>query len=371
MTKRIQICFILTCVTTVVSQAASSLSFTDKKFSAGTSPADVELADFNGDGALDIAVVNAAGTTGVTVLLDGALTTPVFTALPLGSARFTTGDFNGDGKQDIVILNDASQTITFLMGNGNGTFTAGTPFAAGNVPYAVVAGDFNRDGKLDIAVTVFGANLNGVQVFLGNGDGTFQAPLDLVMTTGGGDANSLAVGDFNNDGIPDLAVTVISPNFVQIALGNGDGTFSLAGTADFPDRQEPTGIVVADFNGDGYRDVAVVTLNGGVYVVEGNGGGMLGTPVSYPLASPTTSGISLGDFNHDGIVDLAISCGTTTGEASVLLGNGDGTFQATQNFAVGNTPNSIATGTLKKGYGPGLVMATSGAVSVLYDTTIK
>jgi hypothetical protein len=351
--------------------AAGNVTFASKKFAAGSSPANVELADFNGDGAADVAVANVAGTTGITVLLDGALATPIFTSLPLGSNRFITGDFNGDGKQDVVILNVSSDSITTLLGNGDGTFAVGTPFKAGDVPYDVVAADFNGDGKLDIAVTVFGSQLTAVQVFLGNGDGTFQAPLDLAISTGGGNTNVLAVGDFNKDGIPDLAITVFSPNFVQIALGNGDGTFTLAGTADFPPRQGPEGIAVADFNGDGKLDVAIPTLNGGVYVVLGNGDGTLQTPVAYPVASTTTSGISLGDFNKDGKIDLAVSCGTTTGEVSVLLGNGDGTFQTAQNFAVGSSPNSIATGGLNKTYTPDLVVANSGSVSILYDTTKK
>ena len=352
------------------SLSAATISFTTKKLAAGSSPTAVQVADFNGDGAPDIAVANFTSPYGVTVLLDGALGTQKFTPLSIGVDRFTTGDFNRDGHTDIVMLNVFSDTLTFLQGNGDGTFTPGTPFVAGDVPYGVVTGDFNGDGIADLAVSIFGSAFNGVQVFLGNGDGTFQAPINLTINTRGGDTNSLATGDFNGDGFLDLAVTVSSSDFIQIALGNGDGTFTLGSTITLPQRNGPEGIVVADFNKDARSDIAVVTLNGGVFVALGHGDGTFGTPAQYPVASPTTSGISIGDFNLDGKTDIAVSEGTSAGEISILPGNGDGTFGAAVNFAAGGkTPNSIVTTHLNKDNKPDLVVATNASVSVLYNTT--
>lgn len=352
-----------------VSLPAATLSFTAKKLAAGSSPVAVHAADFNGDGAPDIAVTNFINPYGVTVLLNGALATQKFTPLSIGVDQFTTGDFNGDGHQDIVILNVFSDTVTFLAGKGDGTFTPATPIATADVPFDIVAGDFNKDGKLDVAVSVFGSVFNGVQVYLGNGDGTFQAPLNLVFNTEGGNPNVLAAGDLNGDGILDLAIAVSSSNFVQIGLGNGDGTFTLGGTITLPNQDGPEGIVIANFNTGTREDIAVVTLNGGVFVALGNGKGQFAKPVQYSLPSSTTSGIVVGDFNLDGKLDIAVSDGTSSGQVTILPGAGAGAFGAAVSFAAGNTPNSIATAHFTKSGGPDLVVADTSNLMVLYNTT--
>ena len=237
-----------------------------------------------------------------------------------------TADFNGDGKLDMVVVNSISSNISVLLGNGNGTFQAAVNFPAGENPVSVAVGDFNGDGKLDLAVT----NANSVSILLGNGDGTFQAPVNY---TAGSGATSVAVGDFNGDGKLDMAVANIVSGNVSVLLGNGDGTFRTA--VDYGVGSSPTSVAVGDFNGDGKLDLAVANADnvaiGNVSILLGNGDGTFQTAVNYPTEANSAS-VAVADFNGDGKLDLAVANGGTgnfsVGTVSILLGNGDGTFQA-------------------------------------------
>ncbi len=133
-----------------------------------------------------------------------------------------TGDFNGDGKLDLVSTDGADNTVSILLGNGDGTLPRLLllAYSAGTFPIAVATGDFNGDGKLDLAVT--DASANAVSILLGNGNGTFQAPVDY---TTGRDPQAVFVADFNGDGKLDLAVGNLEDNSVSILLGNGNGVF--------------------------------------------------------------------------------------------------------------------------------------------------
>ena len=143
-------------------------------------------------------------------------------------------DVNLDGKLDLVIANTTSgsttgQTVTVLMGNGDGSFRAPVSYATGTSPYAVVVADFNGDGKPDLAVANGGSNT--VSILRGNGDGTFAAAVNYAT---GSYPDGLAIGDFNGDGKLDLAVVNDYSSNVSIFLGNGDGTFGAA--TNFRDR---------------------------------------------------------------------------------------------------------------------------------------
>ena len=256
-------------------------------------------------------------------------------------------DMNGDGIPDLVVGSvDAfpygNGTLSIMLGNGDGSFQPPQNFPAGLGLNCLAVGDWNGDGKIDVVTANFA--LAGpvenpvvlekdVRVFLGNGDGTVQAgqtyPVPLAIYDG------VAVGDFNGDGVPDLAVGNSETSTVSILLGNGDGTFQ-------PTRHYATGVgdsgsvVAGDFNGDGILDLALVGADprnqGSVSILLGNGDGTFQRASQYALDFIALA-IAVGDFNRDGILDLAVS---SDAGLTVLLGNGDGTFQAAQDYAAGD-----------------------------------
>jgi hypothetical protein len=259
----------------------------------------------------------------------------ITSALATGTnpSSVATEDFNGDGKLDMVVTNGGSNDISILLGNGDGAFQAAVNYPAGTNPNSVAVGDFNGDGKLDIAVANHGSN--DVSVFLGKGDGTFQA---AVSYPAGTNPESVAAGDFNGDGKLDVAVANFGSLNVSVLLGNGDGTFQTA--VDYGTGSNPSSVAVGDFNGDGKLDLAVANANssgngsGNVSVLLGNGDGTFQAAVNYS-AGTNPSSIAVGDFNGDGKQDLAVANADIfnfgVSGISILLGNGDGTFKTAVN----------------------------------------
>jgi len=312
-------------------------------YGAALFPYSVAVADFNGDGKADLAVANAHSDS-VSVMLgngDGTFQTEVPYTVGNAPQSVVAGDVDGDGIVDLVVVNTGDSTVEVLLGNGNGTFHAGGTFTVQANPLDVVIGDFNLDGKLDLAVAN-GPNSAGVSILLGNGDGTFHA---FTASPAGTNANSLAVGDFNGDGKPDLAVTDLINNDVNVLLGNGDGTFHAATSSPFMVDSGPTSIAVGDFNGDGKPDLAVANgTSNDVSVLLGNGDGSFQTAVNYAIGSSTQPvSLATGDFNGDGILDLAVA-NHLANTASVLLGNSNGTFQAAAGYGASFFPQAIAVG---------------------------
>ena len=256
-----------------------------------------------------------------------------------------TGDLNNDGEIDVAVSN-SDGTLSVLLGRGDGTFRPERTYKTdpNGTPYAIAIGDFNGDGNPDLVVTnsVAGSS-DTVSILLGNGDGSFQNQQTYSVGFGG---QAVAVGDFNNDGNTDLAVANNRDNTVSLLLGNGDGTFQSQIT--YPVGNQPSSISTADFNLDGNADL-VVTNSGdaSVSVIMGNGDGTFQPQVTYATGNYPV-GVAVGDFNGDGNADLAVVNGDDS-TVSVLLGNGEGTFRPQVTYATGNYPVGVAVGGLQWG----------------------
>ena len=336
--------------TAPVAPGSGSLIFTNSSNSiTGKGPQSVATGDFNGDGILDMAVTNSLGNT-VTILLgngDGTFTatqnSPATGNKPMG---VVAGDFNGDGILDLAVANSLGNTVTILLGNGDGTFTAAADSPnTGSSPTYIAAGDFNGDGKLDLAVVNSTGSGSSMTILLGNGDGTFTAMPDSPAN--GYALGAVVVGDFNRDGNLDLAVED-QTGTLMILLGRGDGTFNFFwNTPNQPFVYGAQNLVSADFNGDGNLDLAVVNTNENtVSILLGNGDGTFTATPNSSATGASPNSIAVGDFNGDGNLDLAISvAGGDVTPITILLGNGDGTFAAAQNIPPRATcPISVAAG---------------------------
>jgi uncharacterized protein (TIGR03437 family) len=312
-------------------------------------------------------VANAlSGSNDISVLLgngDGTFQTAVSYPADSGPVALAVGDFNGDGKPDLIVVNRSSNDVSVLIGDGNGVFQPPVNFSTLSGPTSVTVTDVNGDGIEDLVVTTNTA----VTVLLGHGDGSFVSAGAYATL---GVANGAAVGDFNGDGKVDIAVA--SSNTVSMLLGNGDGSFQPA--VNYGSNLSQS-LAVADFNGDGKLDLAVTSFNGAYFVsvMLGNGDGTLQAPINVPLAGIPYS-IVTADFNADGNPDLAVTTfqpgQSPGGIVTVMLGNGDGTFQTPQLYTAGTQPYALAAGDFKGDGEVDLAAAqlNGGSVSVLIGT---
>jgi hypothetical protein len=294
-------------------------------------PASVVVGDLNGDGKADIVLPGGQlGPSTVTIALgkgDGTFQTPVSYPSGTGPTAVAVGDFNGDGSPDLAVVNFVSATVSILLGNGDGTFRSAVNYPAGTGPNSVSIADFNGDGKADLVIG--GA---GVNVLLGNGDGSFGAPTNLP---GLSNPTAVVVADFNGDNKADLGVWATAGSTLVILLGNGDGTFQTAPvsfTLSTVQNGLSASLTVADYNSDGKADISVVT-GVGSFVLLGIGDGTFQTPISQ-----ASLGTVVGDFNGDGILDLA----GVSGNLFVEQGNGDGTFQSPAFYTPPRQPLGLA-----------------------------
>src|SRR3989441_933927 len=342
--------------------------------SGGQNAVSIAVADVNSDGKPDAVVTDNCVTStcdagAVGVLLgngDGTFQAAVnYTSGGLSPSSVVVGDVNGDGKPDLLVGNIymgngnyRRGSVGLLLGNGDGTFLGPVSFdSGGEYAYGVAVGDINGDGNLDLFVANFCADSTcasgGVAVFLGKGDGSFQ-PV-VTYGSGGLDSYSVAVGDVNEDGKPDLLVAnyysadgnYYSNGTVGVLLGNGDGTFQAA-VSYGSGGSGPVSLAVADVNGDGKPDVVVANqcassdcTNGTVGVLFGKGNSTFGRVVSYESGGYQASWVAVADVSGDGRPDLLVAnqCASSNncanGTIGVLLQNADGSFQTAVSYPSG------------------------------------
>ena len=329
-------------------------------YTTGTLPFANAVGDFNGDHILDVAVCNYSSNN-VSVLLgngDGTFQTAVNYPVGTEPSAITVADLNNDGFPDIAVADEIGKTIAVLINNadGTGTFKAAVLYPAGQAPRGITAGSLRNNGILDLVVA---NNLGGnVTVFLGNGDGTFQAGVNYPADV---NPKSVALGDLNGDGILDIAVANHNTNDVSILIGNGDGTFKAP--VDYPVGTDPRHVLIYDFNKDGKLDLA--TANGGestVSILYGNGDGTFQPQVKY-TANTSPRWLAVADYNNDGFLDIATS-NYDAKNVSVLLGTGSSVagqaFTTHKDYVVGPNPTGLVAGDFNSDGLPDIAVTVGG-----------
>jgi VCBS repeat protein/centrosomal CEP192-like protein/FG-GAP repeat protein len=331
------------------------------------------VGDFNRDGKLDLAVASE-GATGVSVLLgngDGTFRAAVNYSVPVAPDRVAVADLRNIGIQDLVVTN-FNDSVSVLLGNGDGTFQPAVNYPTPPAPTYVAVGDFNGDHILDIVTLEVTGYCHCISVLLGKGDGTFQEP--AITANLADPASAIGVGDFNGDGKLDIAAAWFfgTGSGVDILLGNGDGTFRLDGTYPDPDVGVFP-VTVADLRGNGKLDLAIPGGNEGVGVLLGNGDGTFGPVKFYGTLVAFADSVAVGDVNGDGKPDLVVGAGCIgpficykgLSPVEVLLGSGDGTFQPPATYPAGTENGEVALGDFN---GDKLLdVAIVGSISSTYE----
>jgi type II secretory pathway component GspD/PulD (secretin) len=310
---------------------------------------------------------------------------------PAGNAPsfIATASLRGNGVYDLIVANSADNTVSVLLGNGDGTFTTQVTYPTGTDPVAIATGQFNNgstavnlDNFLDLAVANKGANT--VSILLGNGDGTFQPKTDIA--TGNAPVSVIAANFHDRDGVSgavDLAVANEGDNTISIFQGNGDGTFKAPTLIKLPAGFRPASLAAADLNSDGHIDLVVADEGNNTFsVLVGNGDGTFQPRTDYPTGNDPVY-VAFGDFNGNGALDIAVAnngapTSANTGNTVSIYYNQinnenvpTGTFAAgtTRDFAAGNGPTSIAVADYNLDGLADLVVSdqTDNAVSVILN----
>ena len=324
-----------------------------QSYTTSQSPKSVKNGDFDHNGIPDMVTVNDSLQYGrITVLMNYNVSSTSFSSVNsylIGSninpSDLAIADFNADNLQDIVVANYGSNTISILPGNGDGTFNSALNFPVGNYPASIAIANFGGDSKPDIAVVNNQSNF--ISVFIN----TSTAPSTFTFSTSsftvGTNFTGIASGDFDGTGGSDIVV--ISSNSLVSFLNNGSGGFVQTNSITTVNSQ--VGITVGDFNGDNKPDLATASSSSasGVYTFINNGSGIFNAPVNFTagLSSTSLEGITNGDFDRDGNLDLAVIGYGTSDGLFILQGTGSGSFSAAgsyMNFTTNGSATPLITG---------------------------
>jgi hypothetical protein len=358
------------------------------EYPAGGFTQDVAAGDLNGDGRADLVVTNDSEQTSLTVLLgngDGTFGAPVGFPNVTGydGPSVTLADFDRDGRLDAVVAHQfacfsagctVGDSLTLWRGIGDGSFQAPQQLTVGFAPYKVNAADLNNDGNLDLGVA---GGDGGVYILLGAGDGTFRQMPDVSVVPGV-DNTDLAFGEFNGDGIADIAIAADADHRTVVVVGNGDGTFRPSASIQDALQERPGELTVADLNGDGKQDVLLgmascctVGGDGMLGVLYGTGAGTFSAVTRYLVPGFVIQrgggALIASDFNGDGKQDVALQVrGNSPG--TTVLTNTTGVPRAS--FSLGSvqiTPSSVVGGTQAEVnvlLAPGAVATSSTSLTV-------
>lgn len=306
--------------------------------STGNAPQDLRLVDVDDDGTLDLIIVNGNDDSVSVQLGNGDRTFGAAVTYEVGTApnRLALGDLDDNGTLDIATTNSRSGDVTLLRGDGMGTFGQARTWVADAEPQVVALDDFNDDGLLDLVTAAQGGGDGGsINLLRNRGDAILHA-IEDVQANG---PTGLAVADVDDDGLPDL-ISSSDNGQVMVQSSHPDG-FTVSRTLNVGGRA--IGVLAVDLNGDTRPDIAAVdNQNDRVVVALATAAGGFGPLQNYSVSVAPT-GITAGDFNNDGRVDLAVAAIGPPGRAAVLLQQANGTFGPSRSTAVGDTPIGIAT----------------------------
>lgn len=357
-------------ITVILNNGGGSRAFTSQgPLQAGGGPVQLVTGDFNSDGWTDLACVNNTDSNVYIYLnLAGVLTQNYIAPTGSSPTSLAAGDFNGDGKKDLIVTNSGDNTVLLLIGQGDGTFASGSTINVETNPVFIAAGDVDKDGHLDVVLT--GNTDSVIQVLPNQGGAVFG----YVASTGNSPVAAVTA-DFNNDGIPDVAV--INSGSMTVTLLKGlpigfttktNGFMSPSTWASLATGASPSAIATADFDRDGCADLVIANQTAGkVWVYLGNCNGTFKAYSSYGVGS-NPAGIAIADFNGDGYPDIAVA-NSGSSNVSILINNQNGTFGNKTDYAVDSGPagivagnfNSIASGDTNMD----LAVATGSTVSIL------
>ena len=345
---------------------ANSLFYSLDKITLGQTAGPMVVIDLDKDGNNDLAIagVFAVASENIAVLLGNGDGT--FGAISYYSTGVTGAhpdikayDFDNNGNVDIVVANGANNSISVLMGAGDGSFGTATTYAMSGDARSITSGNFNADEFPDLAI----ANASdGVSIFIGTGTGAFGAATNYAAGT---DPYAVTTGLFNNDNNLDLAVVNNGDDTVSILHGTGTGTFGTA--TDYAVGDQPFAIEAKDLSGDGRLDLVTANFaSGNISVLLANVSGTFDTATNFPVGFGGPAHLICNDMNGDTEQDIVVASGGGNSAFSVLLGNGSGSFGDPINYLTEGNPLSLGTGDVNGDSSADLLMGNNGTDINIY-----